>query len=167
MITRSQLTISQLLLSSCIGVSLVCFKSENTYGLLRSTVSLYFFFAASGKFRRITENRLQRREDGCMTQILVARAPPSPQFYCAYRSIQAARISPGARLEILRGSAFTSRRPPASLAVSSLLPLTALPLGRYFLFSFLSSASPPAPSNSIVGQVSRRFFFRFRLACGN
>lgn len=58
-------------------------------------MSLHFLFAASKKFRRIMENRLQRREDGCVTQILVAKAPPSPQFYCAYRSIQAARISPG------------------------------------------------------------------------
>lgn len=78
-----------------------------------------------------------------MTQILVARAPPSPQFYCAYRSIQAAPISPGARLEILRGSAFTSRRrPPTSLASTSLFPLASLPLGCYFFVLRLSSASP-------------------------
>lgn len=63
------------------------------------------------------ENRQQRQKDGCMTQILVARAPPSPQFYCARRSIQAARILPGARLEILHGSAFASHRPPALLSL--------------------------------------------------
>jgi len=99
-------------------------------------MTLHFFFAVSGKFRRITENKLQRREDGCMTQIFVAKAPPTPQFYCAYRSIQAARISPGARLEILRGRGFTSRRPPASLATTrlSLSSVAPLPLGRFFLF---------------------------------
>lgn len=117
-----------------------------------------FFFAASGKFCRIMENRMQR-EDGCVTQILVARAPTSPQFYCAYRSIQTARISPRARLEILRDSAFTSRRPPASLATTLLSPsLGATATWSLLLVPRPPSVSLPASSNSIVGQVSRRFF---------
>lgn len=87
-----------------------------------------------------------------MTQILVARALPS-QFYCACRSIQAARILPGARLEILRGSAFTSRR-PASLA-TTLLSFSPGDAATWLLLLVLRlpSTLPSASSNSIFEQV--------------
>lgn len=61
--------------------------------------------------RNSGEQIARRRADGCVTQIhdnVLAGAALSPQFYCAYRSIQATRISPGAWLEILRCSTFTT-----------------------------------------------------------
>lgn len=128
-----------------------------------------FFFAASVEFRRIMENRrLRAREDGCMTQIPVARAPPSPQFYCAYRSIQAARISPGARLEILHGSAFASRRrPPASFATTllSLFPLGAAPRRCRLAASSCSPSSFTARAVKFNRwtSVATIFFFNSRL----
>lgn len=94
-----------------------------------------------------------------MTQILVARASPSPQFYCAYRSIQAARILPGALK-----SSTAAPLPPAftsylfsRLSLFSSLSLDDAATWPLLLVPRLRSTS--APSNSISGQVSRRFFF--------
>lgn len=64
-------------------------------------------------------------------------APLSPQFYCAYRSIQATRISPGARLEILLAAAPSPPPQPPSYHFPTSSPTPPPPLGRCFFFFFL------------------------------
>lgn len=76
-------------------------------------------------------------------------------------------ILPGARLEILHGSAFTSHRPPASLATAllSLAPDATLPLGSWLLPApRLPSSTSTSPRRRIQSsdKCRRRFFFPLR-----
>lgn len=112
-------------------------------------MGLQLFSAASRESRGIMENKLQRcRGDGCVTQILVAGSPLSPQFHCAYRSILAGPYLAGGT--DLKSSAATPSPPaPSNPLLFSLvatflsLPLTLPPLGRA-PSSFSSSYSCPA-----------------------
>lgn len=160
------------LLSSAIGESL---EARAPSSPLLADESPALFSLHQGYFAELWRERgvarARRRKDGRVTQIhddAVAGAPLSPQFYCAYRSIQATRISPGAHG--LKSSAAAPSPPPTpGYHFPTFSPTTPppSPLGRCFFFTlllappfatgFLSSV-PRTPSNSISGRVYRDNF---------
>lgn len=141
-------------------------RASRARQVLLSPMDLHFFRCIKGTWRNYGEWLARHRAPGgCVTQIhddvVAGTVALSPQFYCAYRSIQATRISPGARLEILRCSTFTTANP--RLPLSHLFADDAAAAVRH-LAAASSSACSSFSSDSLRPPLAVKFNPRSRLS---